>query len=413
MKKIINFKAEGETWTNAQDKAFNKLNKTAKIDGFRPGKAPRNIFEKKYGKEEILLEAADTLIHEKYHDIIENDKIMPVLEPKIELVEVDKEKMEVNFTFIVKSEVKLGEYKNLKVKKDKVKVTKEEVEHEIGHLLEHYAEMVEKDGKVENGDTVVIDFEGFKDEVSFEGGKAENYPLEIGSHSFIPGFEEGLVGLSKGEEKDLELTFPEDYMSEELKGQKVVFKVKVNDIKTRVVPELDKEFFEDLAMEGVNSKEDLEKMLTEEITARKEMEAENKYVDALLEKAAKNMKVELDEEIVEDEANRMYEQFLDKIAMQGLTEEIYFQYTNTTKEDVLKQMNPEAENRVKYRYLLEAIIKEEKIKVTDKQAEKEAEDLAKKYNMTSEDFLKELGGLEILKYDMTMRKAIDVMKESE
>lgn len=413
MKKVINFKVEGETWKNAQDKAFNKLNKTAKIDGFRPGKAPRNIFEKKYGKEEILLEAADTLIHEKYHDIIEHDKIMPVLEPKIELVEVDKEKMEVNFTFIVKSEVKLGEYKNLKVKKDKVKVTKEEVEHEMGHLLEHYAEMVEKDGKVENGDTVVIDFEGFKDEVAFEGGKAENYSLEIGSHSFIPGFEEGLVGLSKGEEKDLELTFPEDYMSEELKGQKVVFKVKVNDIKTRVVPELNDEFFEDLAMEGVNSKEDLEKMLTEEITARKEMEAENKYVDALLEKAAKNMKVELDEEIVEDEANRMYEQFLDKIAMQGLTEEIYFQYTNTTKEDVLKQMNPEAENRVKYRYLLEAIIKEEKIKVTDKQAEKEAEDLAKKYNMTSEDFLKELGGLEILKYDMTMRKAIEVMKESE
>ena len=413
MKKVINFKVEGETWTNAQDKAFNKLNKTAKIDGFRPGKAPRNIFEKKYGKEEILLEAADTLIHEKYHDIIENDKIMPVLEPKIELVEVDKEKMEVNFTFIVKSEVKLGEYKNLKVKKDKVKVTKEEVEHEIGHLLEHYAEMVEKDGKVENGDTVVIDFEGFKDEVAFEGGKAENYPLEIGSHSFIPGFEEGLVGLSKGEEKDLELTFPEDYHSEDLKGKKVTFIVKVNDIKEIRIPELNEEFFEDLAMEGVNSKEDLEKMLTEEITARKEMEAENKYVDALLEKAAKNMKVELDEEIVEDEANRMYEQFLDKIAMQGLTEEIYFQYTNTTKEDVLKQMNPEAENRVKYRYLLEAIIKEEKIKVTDKQAEKEAEDLAKKYNMTSEDFLKELGGLEILKYDMTMRKAIDVMKESE
>jgi len=413
MKKVINFKVEGETWENAQTKAFNKLNKTAKIDGFRPGKAPRNIFEKKYGKEEILLEAADTLIHEKYHDIIENDKIMPVLEPKIELVEVDKEKMEVNFTFIVKSEVKLGEYKNLKVKKDKVKVTKEEVEHEMGHLLEHYAEMVEKDGKVENGDTAVIDFEGFKDGVAFEGGKSENYPLVIGSNSFIPGFEEGLIGLSKGEEKDLELTFPEDYMSEELKGQKVVFKVKVNDIKTRVVPELNDEFFEDLAMDGVKSKEDLEKMLTEEITARKEMEAENKYVDALLEKAAKNMKVEIDEEIVEDEVNRMYEQFLDKMAMQGLTEEIYFQYTNTTKEDALNQMKPEAENRVKYRYLLEAIIKEEKIKVTDKQAEKEASDLAKKYGMTSEDFLKELGGLDVLKYDMTMRKAVEVMKESE
>lgn len=413
MKKVINYKVEKEVWEKAQEKAFNKLNKTAKIDGFRPGKATRAMFEKKYGKEEILLEAADSLIHEKYHDIIENDKIMPVLEPKIELVEVTNEKMEVNFTFILKSEVTLGEYKNLKVKKAKVKVTKEEIEHEIGHLLEHYAEMVEKDGKVENGDTVLIDFEGFKDEVAFEGGKAENYPLEIGSHSFIPGFEEGLVGLSKGEEKDLELTFPEDYMSEELKGQKVVFKVKVNDIKNRVIPELNDEFFEDLDMEGIKSKEDLEKMFTEEITARKEMEAENKYIDELLEKAAKNMKVELDEEIVEDEVKRMYEQFLDKIAMQGLTEEIYFQYTNSTKEDLEKQMKPEAENRVKYRYLLEAIVKEEKIKVTDKQAEKEAKELAEKYNMSTEDFLKELGGLEILKYDMTMRKAIECMKESE
>lgn len=413
MKKVINFKVENETWKEAQEKAFNKLNKTAKIDGFRPGKAPRNIFEKKYGKQEILLEAADSLIHEKYHDIIENDKIMPIIEPKIDIVEVEEDKMEVNFTFITEPEVKLGEYKNLKVKKDTVKVTKKEVEHEIEHLLEHYAEMVEKDGSVENGDTAIIDFEGFKDGVAFEGGKGENYSLEIGSNTFIPGFEEGLVGLSKGEEKDLELTFPKDYMSEELKGQKVVFKVKVNDIKTRVIPELNEEFFEDLAMDGVKSKEELEKMIEEELTARKEMDAENKYIDELLEAASKNMKIDLEEELILDEANRMYEQFLDKIAMQGLTEEIYFKYTNSTKEDVLNQMKPEAENRIKYRYLLEAIIKEEKIKVTDKQAEKEAKDLAKKYNMTYEDFLKELGGLEALIYDMTMRKAIECMKESK
>ena len=413
MKKVINYVVEKEIWEQAQEKAFNKLNKNAKIDGFRPGKAPRNIFEKKYGKEEILLEAADALIHEKYHDIIEHDKILPIIEPKIDIVEVTKEKMEVNFTFITKPEVELGEYKNLKVKKDAVKVTKKEVEHEIKHLLEHYAEMVEKDGKVENGDTAIIDFEGFKDGVAFEGGKGENYSLEIGSNTFIPGFEDGLVGLSKGEEKDLELTFPKDYMSEELKGKKVVFKVKVNDIKTRVIPKLNDEFFEDLAMDGVKSKEDLEKMIEEEITARKEMESENKYIDELLETASKNMKVELDEELIDDEANRMYEEFLDKIAMQGLTEEIYFKYTNSTKEDVLKQMMPEAEKRIKYRYLLEEVIKAEKIKVTDKQAEKEAKDLAKKYGMSDEDFLKELGGLEVLKYDMTMRKAIECMKESK
>ena len=413
MKKVINLKVENEKWESAQEKAFNKLNKKASIDGFRPGKAPRNIFEKKYGAQEILLEAADMLIHEKYHDIIENDKILPVIEPKIDIVEVTKEKMEVNFTFITKSEVKLGKYKNLKAKKAKVKVEKEEIEHEIEHLLQHYAEMVTKEGKVEKGDIAIIDFEGFKDGVAFDGGKAENYSLEIGSNSFIPGFEDGLVGLSIGEEKDLELTFPEDYMAEELKGQKVVFKVKVNEIKTRNVPELNDEFFEDLAIEGIKSKEDLEKMFTEEITARKEMEAENKYIDELLEEASNNMEVEIEDELIDDEVSRMYEQFLDKIAMQGLTEDIYFKYTNTTKEDVLKEMRPEGERRIKYRYLLEAIIKEEKIEITDEEASNEALELAKKYNMSKEDFLNELGGLEMLKYDMTMRKAIESMKESK
>ena len=413
MKKVINYKVEGEQWTNAQDKAFEKLNKTAKIDGFRPGHAPKNIFIKKYGEQEILLEAADELIKEKYSDILAKDKIMPVVEPKVEPVSITKDAMEVNFTFVVKSEVKLGEYKDLKIKKDAVKVTKEEVEHEIEHLLEHYAEIEEKDGKIEFGDTAIINFEGFKDGVAFEGGKGENYPLEIGSNSFIPGFEEGLIGLSKGEEKDLELTFPENYMSEELKGQKVVFKVKINDVKTRVIPELNKEFFDDLNMEGVTNKEELAKMMEERIKSDKEMHAENKYVDDILEAAAKNMTVELDEELIAEEENRMYEDFLDKLAMQGLTEDIYLKYANTTKEDILKEMHPEAEKRVKYRYLLEAVIKSEKIKTTDKEAEKEAEDYAKKYNTTKEEFIKQLGSLDVLKYELNMRKAIDVMKGSK
>ena len=413
MKKVINYKVEGENWVKAQDKAFNKLNKNANIDGFRPGHAPRNIFEKKYGKNEILLEAADDLIHEKYHEIILKDKIVPVIEPKLEVVSNDENGLEVNFTFIVKSDVKLGKYKGLKVKKEKVTVTKEEIEHEISHILEHYAEIVEKDGKIENGDVAIIDFEGFKDGVAFEGGKAENYSLEIGSNSFIPGFEEGLIGLSKGDEKELKLTFPKDYHAEDLKGKKVVFKVKVNDVKTRVIPELDKDFFEDLAMDDVKTKDDLEKMITSQLESEKEMHAENAYIDSLLNEASKNMEVEIDEEIIDDEVERMYADFLNKIAMQGLNEEIYLKYTNTTKEDILKQMRPEAENRVKYRYLLEAIIKEEKISITDKQADKEAEDLSKKYNMSKEDFLKELGGIDALKYDMVMRKAIEVMKESE
>lgn len=413
MKKVINYKVEGEQWTNAQEKAFEKLNKTAKIDGFRPGHAPKNMFIKKYGEQEILLEAADELIKEKYSDIIVKEKIIPVVEPKVEPVSITKDAMEVNFNFVVKSEVKLGDYKNLNVKKDEVKVTKEEVEHEIGHLLEHYAEIEEKDGKIEFGDIAIIDYEGFKDGVAFQGGKGENYSLEIGSNTFIPGFEEGLIGLKKGEEKDLELTFPDNYMSEDLKGQKVIFKVKINDVKTRVIPELDKEFFEDLNMEGITNKEELAKMMEEQIKVDKESRAENKFIDEVLEAAAKNMTVELDEELISEEQERMYEDFLDKLAMQGLTEDIYLKYANTTKEDMLKEMHPEAEKRVKYRYLLEAVIKAEKIKTTDKEAEKEAEEYAKKYNITKEEFIKQIGNLDVLKYELNMRKAIDVMKGSK
>ena len=409
MKKVINYKVEGEQWTNAQEKAFEKLNKTAKIDGFRPGHAPKNMFIKKYGEQEILLEAADELIKEKYSDIIVKEKIIPVVEPKVEPVSITKDAMEVNFNFVVKSEVKLGDYKNLNVKKDEVKVTKEEVEHEIGHLLEHYAEIEEKDGKIEFGDIAIIDYEGFKDGVAFQGGKGENYSLEIGSNTFIPGFEEGLIGLKKGEEKDLELTFPDNYMSEDLKGQKVIFKVKINDVKTRVIPELDKEFFEDLNMEGITNKEELAKMMEEQIKVDKESRAENKFIDEVLEAAAKNMTVELDEELISEEQERMYEDFLDKLAMQGLTEDIYLKYANTTKEDMLKEMHPEAEKRVKYRYLLEAVIKAEKIKTTDK----EAEEYAKKYNITKEEFIKQIGNLDVLKYELNMRKAIDVMKGSK
>ena len=202
-------------------------------------------------------------------------------------------------------------------------------------------------------------------------------------------------------------------MSEDLKGQKVIFKVKINDVKTRVIPELDKEFFEDLNMEGITNKEELAKMMEEQIKVDKESRAENKFIDEVLEAAAKNMTVELDEELISEEQERMYEDFLDKLAMQGLTEDIYLKYANTTKEDMLKEMHPEAEKRVKYRYLLEAVIKEEKIKTTDKEAEKEAEEYAKKYNITKEEFIKQIGNLDVLKYELNMRKAIDVMKGSK
>lgn len=412
MKKLVNYKVTGEEWTEAKDRAFAKLSKKVKVDGFREGKVPRNVFEKKYGTGDIISEAMEEMIQEKYAKTIMEDKLVPVVEPKLEIVKADDEGFEVNMTFILDPEVKLGKYKELKVKKDKVKVTKEEVDHEVGHILERYAELVSKDGAVEEGDTAVIDFKGFKDNEAFDGGTAEGYSLEIGSHSFIPGFEEGVVGMKKGESKDINLTFPEDYMAKDLVGQEVVFNVTVHDIKKRVIPELDEEFFKDLDMEGVTNKEELEKVIEEEITVQKEYQVENKFVEDLLAKASENMTIELDEEIIEAEKERMYKEFVQRLSMQGVNEELYYAYSGAKKEDVLKEMAKEAEVRLKYRYLLEAIAKEEKIEVSDEEAHHELHHMCEHYHMTEEDLMKEIGSLEVVKYDVRMKKALEVLKEN-
>ena len=412
MKKQVNYKVAGEEWTEAKDRAFAKLSKKVKIDGFREGKVPRNVFEKKFGTGDIISEAMEEKIQEKYAKTIMEDKLVPVVEPKLEIVKADDEGFEVNMTFILDPEVKLGKYKELKVKKDKVTVTKEEVEHEVGHILERYAELVSKDGAVEVGDTAVIDFKGFKDNEAFDGGTAEGYSLEIGSHSFIPGFEEGVVGMKKGESKDINLTFPEDYMAKDLAGQEVVFNVTVHDIKKRVIPEMDEEFFKDLDMEGVSNKEELEKVIEEEITVQKEYQVENKFVEDLLAKASDNMTIELDEELIDAETDRMYKEFVQRLSMQGVNEELYYAYSGAKKEDILNDMKKEAEIRLKYRYLLEAIAKEEKIEVSDEEAHHELHHMCEHYHMTEEDLMKEIGSLEVVKYDVRMKKALEVLKDN-
>lgn len=410
MKKVVNYKTQKEDWEKAKEQAFKKISPKYQIDGFRKGKAPRSVFERNYPGQ-IIMEAADIVVDKEYNRILSEGKILPILEPKIDVVKVTDDELEVNFTFILEPVVKLGEYKNLDVKKSAVKVSKEEIKEKIDGLLKGYTELVIKeDGTVEEGDTAVIDFEGFKDGVAFDGGKGENYSLEIGSHTFIPGFEEGIIGMKKGEEKDLTLTFPEEYQEESLAGKEVIFKVKVNEIKTKEVPTLDEDFFEDLGMEDVKTKEDLEKKMKEEIKERKEQDAEKKYVDDLLEKATSNMEIELDDEIIEAEAEAMYNDFMTHMSAQGINEELYLKYAGTTKEDIIDHMKKEAETRLKNSYLLNAIIKEEKIEASDDEAKKEIEDLAKKYNMTEEDVKSSLGGQDALIYDIKVRKAIDLMK---
>ena len=254
----------------------------------------------------------------------------------------------------------------------------------------------------------MIDFEGFKDGVPFEGGKGENYPLEIGSNTFIPGFEDQLIGLKSEEEKDVVVTFPEDYPSEELKGQEVTFKVLVHEVKTRIVPELDEEFFKDLAIEGVNSVEELEKYSEDLIKTRKEQAAENKLIDELLEKIAEQTEMELPEELVHEEIHRMLDSYRQRLQMQGLSLEQYMEFTKKTMEDLEKELESEAKKNITYRYMIEEVSKLENIEVTDEEAEKEAERLSELYQMSKEELVNAFGGIDMIKYDSKMRKTIEL-----
>lgn len=409
----VSVKIEGADWEKAQDKAYKEASKKAHIDGFRPGHAPKKVFIKKYGEDNLLLDAADSVLEDAYKRMIDENKDLEIVaQPEVHLKSLGKEAVEFNFVLTTKPEVKLGKYKKLGVKKEEIKVSKEEIDKAVEDTLNRYAEAVLKDGAIEDGDTAIIDFEGFKDGVAFDGGKGENYSLTIGSHTFIPGFEEQMIGMKKGEEKEINVVFPEDYHSEELKGQAVVFKVKVHEIKTTVIPKMDKDFFDDLGMEGIDSEESLRKQMEENIRAHKEHHAEDHFIDELLDAAIKNMEVDIPEAMIEEEVNRMIKQYEENLKMQGITLEQFYKFTNSDEALLRSQMKEEAEKRVSSRLLLEAIMKEEKIEVASEDVDKEASDLASKYNMKKEEFLNLFGGLEMVEYDMKMRKAIEILKEN-
>ena len=406
-------KIDGEAWTKALDQAFKKKQKTAKVDGFRKGKVPRDIYEKHFGKESLFIDAADSVLQDAYTKAMEESKLVPVVQPAVDLKSLNEDGVEFTFKIITKPEVKVKKYKGLNIKPETVEVTDEEVEHELGHLLERYTELVTKeDGAVEEGNVAVIDFEGFKDGVAFDGGKGENYSLEIGSHTFIPGFEEQVIGMKTGEEKDIEVTFPEDYGAKDLAGAKATFKVKVNEIKEKQNRELDEDFFEDLGMEGVNSEESLKEEIRKSISAQKEMDAENKYIDAILEGVSKNVEVDIPEEMVEEEVTRLMKRFEEQMRMQGISLDLYYQFTQSSEADLRSQLEKEAYSNVLYRLMLEEIMNLEKIEVSVEEAEKEAEELAHKYQMEKEEFLSQFGGIDMVQYDLEMRKTIELLKEA-
>ena len=407
----IKVEITGKDWEKKLDETFKKIIKKVKIDGFRPGKAPRNISEQKYGKQSIVVEAVDSCMNEAYVKALKEFKGEPIMQPTVGIEKADETGVTYVFTFTTKPEIKINKYTNLGVKKDSVKVTKKDVDAEIEKMRKEYADLTVKDGKAENGDTVIIDFEGFDGDKAFEGGKAENYALELGSNSFIPGFEEALVGVKKGDKKDVNVTFPKDYHAEELKGKPVVFKVLVHEVKTKVYPELDEDFFLDLGLEDVKTKEDLEKKVKETMTEQKEYEAENKYVDELFEALLKETSIEVPHELIHEELDRMVEQYAERLKMQGITLEQFYKFTNSSEEALKAQMHEEAEKRVKLRFAIDEIIELEKIDATDEEANHDAEEKAKKHGMDKDEYIKAFGGLEMLKYDIKVQKVLDILKK--
>ena len=412
MNKEIIMTMEKEEWNDLLKHVFEHKKNDVKVDGFRKGQVPYDVYVKKFGVESLYMDAVDHAIPTLYDKLIEENKDLVnkiACRPSVDIKSVTSDKLEVKFTIIFKPEVKLGKYKDLKIKKEEATVTEEEVNHELDHLRERYAELKEKTGKVEEGDIANINFEGFKGGKAFDGGKGENYDLTIGSHSFIPGFEEAIVGMEINEEKDIDLTFPENYHSEELKGQKVTFKVKVNSIKEKILPEYNEDFFKDLNMEGVNSLETLKAEVEAHIKGHKLADIEDKYFEECLSKVSDNAKVEVPNEMIEEETDRMVNDFDNRLKMQGMNIDTYMKMLNVDLNTFKENFKPEAEKRVKYRLVLEAVVKEENITVEDKELDDYTKEMASKYQISEEDLLKEIGGKDFLKYDLEVRKALEIV----
>ncbi len=407
----IEIKLEKE-WIDALDKAFKKASKEVKVDGFRKGAVPKEIFIKKYGIESLYEEATNIAMEVAYQKVLKDEKLEPVVQPAVDIIGISDTNVILKFKLVTKPDVKLGEYKNLGVKKETVKVTKKEIDEELTTIKNQMADFVTKEkGNVESGDTAVIDFKGFMDGKEFDGGTGNDYPLEIGSNSFIPGFEEKLIGTKLNETVKLELTFPENYV-EHLKGKDVTFEVTVKEIKTKKDPEINEDFFKDLGYSDMKTIEELKSELEKNIKEKKEKALEDKFIDACLEKASKNMKVELCDEIISEEVHRMIDQYKRQLEMQGMNLETYFEMTGTKHEDLHKQMAPEAKKRVEFRYLIEAVADAEKIDFKAKEVEKRAKEMADNYGISVDELLKAYGSLDVIKYDMKMHRALEIIKEN-
>lgn len=405
---ILTFEIDVDTINEGLTKTFNKVKKNLTAPGFRKGKISRQVFNRMYGEEALYEDTLNALLPVAYEAAVAEAGIDPVAQPKIDIVSMEKgQPWTLTAEIVVSPEVKLGEYKNLTVPKQDREVTEAEVEERINVERDKQAELViVEDEAAKDGDTVVIDFEGFKDGEAFEGGKAENYSLELGSGSFIPGFEEQLVGAKAGDDVEVKVTFPEEYQAEDLAGAEAVFKVKVHEVKRKELPELDDEFAKDVDSE-VATLEELKEKFRKDLQQAKEEAAEEAVERLALEQAVANAEIiELPEIMIEEEANRSYDNFMNNIRRQGITPEMYFQITGTKEEDMREQLKSDAENRVKTNLVISEIVKVEDVDVTPEEVAEKVKELAEEYKMDIDTVRKSLTD-DMLKHDIRMEKALD------
>jgi trigger factor len=409
---VLTVETPEEKVSAALDQAFKKVAKKVNVPGFRKGKIPRQIFEKRFGVESLYQDALDILLPEAYDNAVKETGIKPVDRPEVDVEQLEKGKSLIfTATVTVKPEVKLGEYKGVEIEEKDFSVTEEAVNEELEKMQKQQGtlEPVES-GTVENGDNVVIDFEGFVDGVAFEGGKGDNYSLEIGSNTFIPGFEEQLIGLELGQEKDVDVTFPEDYRATELAGKPATFRVKLHEIKRLNLPELDDDFAQDVSEKETlaDLKKDLEHKLEERLKKEEEEYIRNQVVEA----ASNNAEVDIPEAMINHEVDHMYGHFVQNLGYQGLNIELYTQLTGQSESDIKAQMKEDASKKVRADLVIEAISHAENVVVSEEEVDEEIVQTAKEMNRDVEevkDIINKQGNIESLRESLKRKKTIDLL----
>ena len=409
-KVVIAFSATKEEFAKGLDQAFKRAVKRVNAPGFRKGKLPRAVFNKMYGEEALFQDAVDFVLPAAYTKAIDELEVSPLAMPDIDVKEISKEEgVKFEAVVTVKPNVELGEYKNLGLEKDSVEVTDADVEERLDSLLSRQAEWQIKEGESKKGDIVVIDFKGFIGDEAFEGGEAKGYELELGSGSFIPGFEEQLEGKTAPVDTVVNVTFPENYQVADLAGKEAKFEVTVHDVKEKVLPELTDEFVKEFSKEAASTVAEYKEKLKEEIKLEKENLAEKSYSDKVISTAVENAKLSVPEKLVEQEVDSMFEQFTGNLSRQGLSFDLYEQFTGKGEADLKAEMKSDAENKIKTSFVLGEIAEVEKVEVTDADIDAEVKELATMYNMTEEG-IKQRISVEDLRGELVIQKTVDFLK---